>query len=101
VIGNFEIHNLQGGKKVHAPPAISSCALFDCNSDSTWDNRELSKLNSDNNSLEIYADKEIRRSGFVTLRKDVTGDKWTKRNKDLSSNISGRKIGDQKRYMKN
>jgi hypothetical protein len=51
--------------------------------------------------LEIYADKEIRRSEFVMLKKDVIGDKWTKRNKDLSSNISGRKVGDQKRYMKN
>jgi hypothetical protein len=51
--------------------------------------------------LEIYANKEIRRSEFMTLRKDVTGDKWTKRNKDLSSNISGRKVGDQKRYMNN
>jgi hypothetical protein len=51
--------------------------------------------------LEVYADKESRRSEFVALRKDVTGDKWTKRSKDLSSNISGRKVGDQKRYMKN
>jgi hypothetical protein len=61
----------------------------------------LSKLNSDNKSLENYADKEIRRSEFVTLRKDVIGDKCTKRNKDLSSNISGRKLGDQKRYIRN
>jgi hypothetical protein len=58
------------------------------------------KLNSDNKSLEIYADKEIRRSEFVMLRKEVIGDKWTKRNKDLSSNIFRRKVGDQKRYMR-
>jgi hypothetical protein len=51
--------------------------------------------------LEIYADKEIRRSEFVTLRKDGIGEKCTKRNKDLSSNISGRNVGDQKTYMKN
>jgi hypothetical protein len=51
--------------------------------------------------LEIYADKEIRRSEFVALRKYVIGDKCTKRNKDLSSNISGRKVGNQKKYMRN
>jgi hypothetical protein len=51
--------------------------------------------------LEIYTDKEIRRSEFMTLIKYVTGDKCTKRNKDLSSNISGGKAGDQKRYMRN
>jgi hypothetical protein len=51
--------------------------------------------------LEIYADEEIRRSEFVTLSKYVIGDKCTKRNKDLSSNISGRKVEDQKRYMTN
>jgi hypothetical protein len=28
--------------------------------------------------LEIYADKEIRRSELLTFRKYVTGDKWTK-----------------------
>jgi hypothetical protein len=39
--------------------------------------------------LEIYADKEIRRSEFVTLRKDIIGDKWAKRNKDLSSTLPG------------
>jgi hypothetical protein len=39
--------------------------------------------------LEIYAEKEIRRSEFVTLRKYVIGDKCTKRNKDVSSNVSG------------
>jgi hypothetical protein len=27
-----------GWKEVPGPPAISSCALFDSNSDSTWDN---------------------------------------------------------------
>jgi hypothetical protein len=51
--------------------------------------------------LEIYTDREIRRSEIVMLRKYVIGDKCTKRNKDLSSDISGRKVEDQKRYMKN
>jgi hypothetical protein len=38
----------------------------------------LSKLNSDNKFLEIYADKKIRRSELVTLRKYVIDDKCTK-----------------------
>jgi hypothetical protein len=36
------------------------------------------KLNSDKKSLEIYADKEIRGSELVTLRKYVIGGKCTK-----------------------
>jgi hypothetical protein len=51
--------------------------------------------------MEIYANKGIRRSEFVALRRYVIGDECTKRNQDLSSNISGRKVGDQKRYMRN
>jgi hypothetical protein len=47
------------------------------------------KLNCDNKSLEIYAEKEIRRSEFVAWSKYVIGGKCTKKNKDLSSNISG------------
>jgi hypothetical protein len=53
--------------------------------------------------LEIYAyrTKEIRRSELVTLKKYDIGDKCTKKNKDLSSDIFGRKVGDQNRYMRN
>jgi hypothetical protein len=35
------------------------------------------------NLASLYADKEIGRSEFVTLRKYVIGEKRTKKNKDL------------------
>jgi hypothetical protein len=38
----------------------------------------LSKFNSDNKSMEIYTDKEIRRSELVMLRTYVIGKKCAK-----------------------
>jgi hypothetical protein len=70
--------SLQRVKKVPNPLLFRAVLFFDKKSDSTWDNWKLSKLNSENKSLKIYADKEIRRSELVTLRKDVIGDKCTK-----------------------
>jgi hypothetical protein len=81
--------NIHGVKKVPGHSAISPRAVFLVDSCLPCYKRQLYERNDKHESLEKELQNKINGSELNKFTKYVIGDRWTKRNIDFSSHLSG------------